>query len=79
MWSYPWKFGVLLTTEDVCCDVGKVIDVGVKMGGVMADGAITTKQRNRRSKVVRDIQNKLARYACPLDLEKEQTGRCCGK
>jgi hypothetical protein len=42
---------VPLTTEDVCCDVGKVIDVGVKMGGVMADGAITTKSERIESYV----------------------------
>ena len=40
-----------LTTDDVNCDVGKVIDVGVKIGGVMADGAITTKSKSIQSGV----------------------------
>ena len=43
IWSYPWKLGVESKEEEVLLDVGNVREVGVRIGGVMAEGAMITK------------------------------------
>ena len=63
IWSYPWKLGVESKEEEVLLDVGNVREVGVRIGGVMAEGAMLT---NLNQEFERSTICLLDKSLCPL-------------